>query len=383
MWGPGRKVAFGAPAKQVWYTLADGSLSEVFFPTLDRVALHELRFFASAPGAPPVDDASDGQHSITWLSPGVPAFTVESTHHEYRLTKEFVSDPDENAMIISGTFTPELPDVRLFMQASAHWSPELSSFGRVLDASAGAAHASAGRGSASSVLSAARRPVTAARPSCPGTHDGWLHHQTYDRAGPAQRAVGELGVRSGTFQPPSASGIRARTRKGVARHALQKAPARGASFARAWHATRTFHNAVGSAATKCSRKRRLAVLYCPRTRRAPVRSSPAQRAGGNEPRRQPRLPPGVAARLCRVATAPSCGRPGRGAHSGAPVAPASDRRPDLENWNVDGSPRWIDGLDRVALPILLAWRPASRESALGHGLTRGGARRQFLIREAR
>jgi len=57
-------MAFGAapgPRSKVWYTLADGSLSEVFFPTLDRVALHELRFFASAPGAPPVDDASDGQ----------------------------------------------------------------------------------------------------------------------------------------------------------------------------------------------------------------------------------------------------------------------------------------------------------------------------------
>src|SRR5439155_768257 len=60
MWGPGRKMAFGAapgPRSKVWYTLADGSLSEVFFPTLDHVALHELRFFASAPGAPPVDDA--------------------------------------------------------------------------------------------------------------------------------------------------------------------------------------------------------------------------------------------------------------------------------------------------------------------------------------
>jgi len=44
MWGPGRKMAFGAapgPRSKVWYTLADGSLSEVFFPTLDHVALHE------------------------------------------------------------------------------------------------------------------------------------------------------------------------------------------------------------------------------------------------------------------------------------------------------------------------------------------------------
>ncbi|OLC18485.1 MAG: hypothetical protein AUH27_08345 [Chloroflexi bacterium 13_1_40CM_66_19] len=107
MWGTGRKMAFGAAPgsrSKVWYTLADGNLSEVFFPYLDRVALHELRFFVSASGAPPVDDAADGQHSISWISPGVPAFHVDSTHHEYRLTKEFFSDPEENAMLIAATF---------------------------------------------------------------------------------------------------------------------------------------------------------------------------------------------------------------------------------------------------------------------------------------
>jgi glucoamylase len=130
-------MAFGAapgPRSKLWYTLADGSLSEVFFPFLDRVALHELRFFASAGGAPPVDDAADGQHRISWLSPGVPAFTVETTHHEYRLTKEFFSDPEENALLIAATFTPELPDVRLYLQATAHWQPGTEgNFGQVLD----------------------------------------------------------------------------------------------------------------------------------------------------------------------------------------------------------------------------------------------------------
>src|SRR5690349_8566215 len=111
------------PRRKVWYTLADGTLSEVFFPLLDHVALHELRFFASAGGAPPVDDSADGEHSITWLAPGVPAFRVETTHHEYRLTKEFFSDPEENAVLVAATFTPELPDLRLYMHASAHWQP--------------------------------------------------------------------------------------------------------------------------------------------------------------------------------------------------------------------------------------------------------------------
>src|SRR2546427_4137853 len=63
MWGPGRKMAFGAAPgsrSKVWYTLADGTLSEVFFPFLDHVALHELRFFVSAGGAPPAPAAPRG-----------------------------------------------------------------------------------------------------------------------------------------------------------------------------------------------------------------------------------------------------------------------------------------------------------------------------------
>ena len=137
MWGPGRKMGFGAAPgsrSKVWYTVADGNLSEVFFPFLDHVALHELRFFVSAAGAPPVDDSADGQHSISWISPGVPAFRVETTHHEYRLTKDFFSDPEENAVLIAATFTPELPDLRLYMQASAHWEPGTDgNFGSVID----------------------------------------------------------------------------------------------------------------------------------------------------------------------------------------------------------------------------------------------------------
>src|SRR2546421_10604701 len=67
MWGTGRKMAFGAAPgsrSKVWYTLADGTLSEVFFPFLDHVALHELRFFVSAgrgpPGAAPPGGAGHG-----------------------------------------------------------------------------------------------------------------------------------------------------------------------------------------------------------------------------------------------------------------------------------------------------------------------------------
>jgi glucoamylase len=398
MWGPGRKLAFGAapgPRSKVWYTLADGSLSEVFFPTLDRVALHELRFFASAPGAPPVDDASDGQHRVTWLSPGVPAFTVESTHHEYRLTKEFVSDPDENAMIISGTFTPELPDVRLFMQASAHWSPGTEgNFGEVLDT-----HPPALLMRQQDVWMCIVGPFSRATTGYYRSSDihvelhdadGFIT-QTYERAGPGNVAVGaELGVRSGAFQLAIGFAHSRADAEEVARHVLQKgAGALKTAFARAWHATPDLPAALAkvSGDDGVLAKASLAVLRCleDKTRPGAFVASPSAPWGetnhdGNHVYHMvwPRD-------LCRVATALlDAGDPAAAVRAFRHLQ--SRQRPDgawFQNWNVDGTPHWTSTeLDQVALPILLAWR-LGVAGCLDHDpyptMVRPAA--QFIIRE--
>ena len=129
--GSGRKQAFGAapgPHSLVWFTIAGGNLSEVFYPSLDRSVLHSLSFVAAAEGVGPLDDG-DASHDVKWLEPGIPCFTVETRHPEYSLTTEFMVDPDGNALVIAGHFRPELPDVRLYLQAVPH---DLAD-GRVLD----------------------------------------------------------------------------------------------------------------------------------------------------------------------------------------------------------------------------------------------------------
>lgn len=125
-WGPGRKQGFGtAPTRdsRVWFTLADGALSDVFHPTVDHPLLHQLRFFAAAPGTPPIDVSAEAEHEVRWLEAGVPSFTVQSTHPELRLRTEYVTDPARDALLIAGTFEPELPDQRLFVLASLHVVP--------------------------------------------------------------------------------------------------------------------------------------------------------------------------------------------------------------------------------------------------------------------
>jgi glucoamylase len=398
MWGPGRKMAFGAapgPRSKLWYTLADGSLSEVFFPFLDRVALHELRFFASAGGAPPVDDAADGQHRITWMSPGVPAFTVDSTHHEYRLTKEYFSDPEENVLLIAATFTPELPDVRLYMQATAHWQPGTEgNFGQVLDT-----HPPALLMRQQDVWICIVGPFSRATAGYYRTSDvqidlsdgdGYLTN-IYDRAGPGNVSVGaEIGIRAGSFQIAIGFAHTRADAEEVARAALS----RGASnirqaFERAWRSQLDMPQALAKVSGDEGMLARasLTVLRCleDKSHAGAFIASPCAPWGetnhdGNHvyhlvwPRD-----------LCRIATALL-----DAGDSAAALRAFRHlqlrQRPDggwYQNWFLDGTPHWTSTeLDQVALPILLAWR-LGVANCLDHDpypvMVRSAA--QFIIRE--
>jgi glucoamylase len=87
---------------------------------VDRPILHGLRFLVAALGAPPIDDAVEAQHDVRWLEPGVPAFRAVGQHSEYKLQTDFVVDPQSSALLLAVTFRPEMPDLRLYVQALAH-----------------------------------------------------------------------------------------------------------------------------------------------------------------------------------------------------------------------------------------------------------------------
>jgi glucoamylase len=398
MWGPGRKLAFGTapgPRSKVWFTLADGGLSEVLYPTLDRIVLHELRFFASARGAPPVDDATDGQHTITWLAPGIPAFTVQSTHHEYRLTKEFVTDPDENAVVISGAFTPELPDVRLYLQASLHWTPGTEgNFSEILDT-----HPPALLMRQQDVWVCIVGPFSRATTGYFRSSDVHVElHDTeghitnfYDRAGPGNVAVGaELGVSSGSFQLAIGFGHSRGDAEEVARQALQKgAGTLRAEFARRWRAQPDLPLGLVKVSGDDGALARasLTVLRCleDKSYAGAFIASPGAPWGENNHDGNHVYNKVWPRDLCRIATALlDAGDSDAALRAFRHLE--SRQRPDgawQQNWAVDGTPHWTSvELDQVALAILLAWR-LGVAGCLDHDpypvMVRSAA--QFLIRE--
>jgi glucoamylase len=398
MWGPGRKMAFGAAPgskSKLWYTLADGALSEVFFPSIDRVALHELRFFASASGAPPVDDAGDGQHIVKWFAPGVPGFIVESTHHEYRLTKEYFSDPEENALLISATFTPELPDVRLYMQASAHWQPgSEGNFGQVLDTHPPALLMRQQDVWICVVGPFARATIGYFQSSDlqVDLHDGDGHlSNLYDRAGPGNVAVGaELGIRAGSFQIAIGFAHTRADAEEVARHVLQKGAGsvRG-SFERAWRTQTDLPLALSkvSGDDGALASSSLAVIRCleDKSHAGAFIAAPCSPWGESNHNGNHVYHLVWSRDLCRMATA-LLDAGDTAASLRAFRHLQSRQRPDggwFQNWFVDGTPHWTSTeLDQVALPILLAWR-LGVAGFLDHDpypvMVRPAA--QFLIRE--
>lgn len=398
MWGPGRKMAFGTapgPRSKLWYTLADGNLSEVFFPFLDRVALHELRFFVSAAGSPPVDDAADAEHSMSWLLPGVPAFRIDSTHHEYRLTKEFFSDPDENAMLIAGTFTPELPDLRLYLQSSCHWQPGTEgNRGSIIDTHPPALLMQQGDTWVCIVGPFARATVGYFRSSDLQIDlfdgDGTLT-STYDQAGPGNVAVGaEIGIRAAAFQLAIGFAHTRADAEEIARSALDKgAGSTKQAFELAWRAQPEIPRALAQVSGDDGMLARasLATLHCLEDKSHAGAFIAAPAAPWGEINHDgdhvyhlvwPRD-------LCRIATA-LLDAGDRDAALRAFRHLQRNQRPDggwYQNWFLDGTPHWQSTeLDQVALPMLLAWR-LGVAGCLDHDpyptMVRPAA--QYLIRE--
>lgn len=397
-WGPGRKDGFGvAPGhlSRVWFTIARGSLSEVYFPSVDRPVLNGLRFLIAAPGSEPLDDARDGRHTSRWYRPGIPAFTVETVHREYRMTKEFVTDPMSDALLISGTFDPLLPDLKLYVQAEPHMRPGSD-------------------GNQGAVLPLAP-PVLVARQAdvwiaivgpfgvatvgylnssdlYVGLHDGDGElFERYQAAGQGNVALGaEVGLKGGPFQIAIGFAEGRADAEEIAREALRKgAGSVREMFERAWMAQPDLPPNLarvggdGGQLARCS----LAVLRSLEDKSRPGAFIAAPAAPWGESRHDgdqvyqlvwPRD-------VCHVAAAlVDAGDEAAGLRALSYLE--STQRPDgswAQNFDVAGVPHWTGlELDETALPVLLAWRLVEAGARDSEDLYRGmvGRAAAFIAR---
>ena len=362
-WGPGRKQAFGAapgPRSRVWFTIAEGNLSEVFHPAVDRPALRGLRFLAAAPGSPPVDDATEAQHTVRWIEPGIPCFRVDSRHVEYALTTTFVTDPDDDVLLLSGDFVPEMPDVRLYLQASPHGVAD----GMVLRRDPPALAARSGE--VWMVLVGPFSRCTAGYLQSSDLmvdlhdNDGVMTAEYATAPGGSVALGAELGIASGPFQVAIGFADSREAAEKAARSALRAGAGRvRGRYEAAWRALPELERNVlkvagdGGQLARCS----LAVLRCLEDKQRPGAFVAAPTAPWG-------LPEQSYARvwnrdLYHIVTALLDAGDAGPAQRALAHLEATQREDGSwpQNMSVAGRPGWTGlELDQVAFPILLVWR---------------------------
>jgi glucan 1,4-alpha-glucosidase len=119
-WTTGNKQGLGTSVgrdSKVWYTLANGALSEVYYPSGDTANVRSLEF-AVTDGASFVDrESEDTTHAVRFTDPRSLTYEQVNTAKSgrYRITKTYVTDPARATTLMSVTFEPLQPGAyRLF-----------------------------------------------------------------------------------------------------------------------------------------------------------------------------------------------------------------------------------------------------------------------------
>jgi glucoamylase len=103
-WTTGAKTAVGTAvsrASPVWFTLARGIVTEVFYPRVDTAALRDAQFLVLTPDGRFCDEPPL-LHRIRYVDPDAPLFelTSEDPRGAFRLVKEIVAWPEGPALLV-------------------------------------------------------------------------------------------------------------------------------------------------------------------------------------------------------------------------------------------------------------------------------------------
>ena len=128
--GPGTLSHFGLARKdclgtarnrtsKVWYTVADGVLSDVYYPTVDNTNVETLQYVVTD-GASFTDlQTRDTSYTVRPLDPSGMSCRVTTTADSgrYRIVTDYAPDPGRDALLLRVRFEPLTPgDYRLYLR---------------------------------------------------------------------------------------------------------------------------------------------------------------------------------------------------------------------------------------------------------------------------
>jgi glucoamylase len=135
-WATAGKQAVGSSAtleSKVWFTLAQGVMTEVYYPDVTVANVHILQFVVFDPKTKTVEtEQDDAIHEIRVVRPDSPTFQQVNTAKsgKWKISKTYVTDPKSDAVLIDVTFTPKDPGLALY----AYYDPSMGNSGMGDDA---------------------------------------------------------------------------------------------------------------------------------------------------------------------------------------------------------------------------------------------------------
>ncbi|MGH9534265.1 MAG: glycoside hydrolase family 15 protein [Terriglobales bacterium] len=108
-WTRGAKDAIGtayAVSSRVWFTVAQGVVTEVYYPTIDQPQIRDWQFLVSDGASFFHDERRQMTTTIQALAPEALGYRVVNQDPEgrYRITKEVLSDPHQSCVLMSAQF---------------------------------------------------------------------------------------------------------------------------------------------------------------------------------------------------------------------------------------------------------------------------------------
>ena len=120
VWTTARKVgvgtAFEKPSK-VWFTLADGMVTEVYWPQIDMAQVTDLQFLVTDGSTWFDEEKKDTSHKVEYLDDRSLAYRLINTDPDgrYVITKEIVTDPERDSLVMHVTFDPKVNGLKLYL----------------------------------------------------------------------------------------------------------------------------------------------------------------------------------------------------------------------------------------------------------------------------
>ncbi|HET6975921.1 MAG TPA: glycoside hydrolase family 15 protein [Pyrinomonadaceae bacterium] len=127
-WATAAKNGFGTSttlSSKVWFTLADGVMTEVFYPTLDLPNVQTLQLYVDNDGRTETE-IKDTIHRLEIPTPVALTFRQVNTakNGAYTITKTYITDPRNNTVLIDIDFNS-----RGNLNAYIHYDPSLNNSG--------------------------------------------------------------------------------------------------------------------------------------------------------------------------------------------------------------------------------------------------------------